>query len=86
MAIQDPYRRSKLPAGLGPFRYRFRPSPTGPFGMILIFAPEGAPLPKCGDLLTLTTLHSYDVDFEVTNVSQFIEGWQADCEPRPGLA
>jgi hypothetical protein len=82
MAIQGPSRRPKLPMGLGPFSYDFRPSPAGPFGTILIYAPEGAPPPACGDLLTLSTSDCSDADFEVMKVSRECRGWRADCEPR----
>ena len=83
--MQDPSRRPELPEGLGPFRYKFRPSPAGPFGMIQVHAPGDAPRLRRGDLLTLSTSAGYDVDFEVMEVSQQGEGWQADCEPRSRL-
>lgn len=85
MAVQGPSRRPTLPGALGPFRYTFRPSPAGPFGMILIRAPADAPQPHRGDLLTLSTSGGYDVDFEVIQVSLEGEGWQATCEPKSRL-
>lgn len=85
MAIQDPARTPRLPEVLGPFHYKFRPSPAGPFGMILIQAPQDAPRLRRGDLLTLSTSGGYDVDFEVLDVLKKGEGWQAECEPRSRL-
>ncbi len=76
-------RRRALPDTLGPFHYQFRPSPAGRFGTVLIRAPVGAPLPACGDVITLTIPHCYDADFEVTQVDHDGEGWWIGCERMP---
>lgn len=72
-----------LPDTLGPFHYQFRPGQAGRFGTVLIRAPAGAPLPACGDAITLTTRDCYDAEFEVTQVDQDGEGWRIGCERRP---
>lgn len=76
-------RRQDLPDTLGPFHYQFQPSPAGRFGMVLIRARAGAPLPKCGDAITLTTRDCYDAEFEVTQVDHDDEGWRIGCERKP---
>ncbi|WP_146197963.1 hypothetical protein [Caulobacter endophyticus] len=78
-----PRRRSALPDALGPFHYQFRPSSAGRFDAVLIRAPLGAPLPRCGDAITLTTRDCYDADFEVTQVNHNGEGWWIGCERKP---
>lgn len=67
---------------LGPFNYGFRPGPAGPFGTIYIRAPRGAPMPKAGDILVMTTHDCYDADFEVVEVTCERTGWWASCERR----
>jgi len=70
----------RLPSGLGPFAYAFRPSPAGEDGTILIRGPGPAPLPARGDLLILTTQDCYDADFEVTDVVLRSSGWWVGCQ------
>lgn len=82
--MTQPYsRRLDLTEAFGPFHYQFRPSPAGRFGTVLIRARFGAPLPTCGDAITLTTRDCYDAEFEVTHVDHDGEGWWIGCERKP---